>query len=237
LLEGKGISKHFGRRTVLSSLDIQVGDGEIVSLMGPNGAGKTTLLRILATLTSPSSGDVLIGGKNVYDDTVVARRQIGMVGHSTYTYDDLTALENLRFYWSMHGRPMADFEKNGAAMLRRVGLAHRMNDRASVFSRGMRQRLAIARALINSPSVLLLDEPFSSLDQKGVEMLSQILREEKAAGRSILIVTHDTQLIKALADRADVLSGGKIAKSFDAAAIGRGEVEAGYRASLEAGIR
>ncbi len=237
MLQAKGISKRFGRRTVLDSLDIQVGDGEIVALMGPNGAGKTTLLRILSTITTPTSGDVLIGGKSVYDDTVVARKQIGVVGHSTYTYDDLTALENLKFHWSMHGLPRADFERAGLEMLRRVGLAHRMNDRTSIFSKGMRQRLAIARALISSPSVLLLDEPFSSLDQKGVDILSQILLEERAAGKSILIVTHDAHAIMSLADRADVLSGGRISRSFDSAAVKRGEVDAGYKASLEGGIR
>lgn len=237
LLEAKGISKHFGRRTVLKSVDITVGDGEIVALIGPNGAGKTTLLRILSTLTSPSSGEVLIGGKSVYEDTVLARKQIGVVGHSTYTYDDLTALENLRFHWSIHGLPSGDFGKKGAEMLRRVGLAHRMNDRTSVFSKGMRQRLSIARALISSPSVLLLDEPFSSLDQKGVDILTTILLEEKALGKSILMVTHDAQMIAKLADRADVLSGGRISRTFDSPAVRRGEVEAGYRAAMEAAIQ
>lgn len=205
--------------------------------MGPNGAGKTTLLRILSTLSSPSSGDVLIGGKSVYEDTVVARKQIGFVGHATYAYDDLTALENLRFHWSMHGLPKAEFERKGVELLRRVGLSHRMNDRTSVFSKGMRQRLAIARALLSSPSVLLLDEPFSSLDQKGAEVLTQILLEEKAAGRSILIVTHDAQAIRTIADRADVLSGGRISRSFDSESVRKGEFEAAYKASMEGGIR
>ena len=237
MLQAKGISKHFGRRAVLDSLDLRIDDGEIVALMGPNGAGKTTLVRILATLVSPTSGDVEIGGKSVFEDTVEARRQIGVVGHSTYTYDDLTAIENLRFHWSMHGLPKGDFEKKGPEMLRRVGLAHRMNDRAGIFSKGMRQRLAIANALITSPSVLLLDEPFSSLDQKGVEVLSQILLEEKTAGKSVLIITHDAQAIKSLADRVEVLSGGRISKSFDTNSVRRGDVEGGYKASLEAGIR
>ena len=236
MLEAKGISKHFGRRTVLRSVEMRVSDGEIVALMGPNGAGKTTLLRILSTLMAPSSGDVLFGGKSVYEDTVEARRQIGVVGHSTYAYDDLTALENLRFHWSMHGLPRADFEKKGEEMLRRVGLAHRMNDRTSVFSKGMKQRLAIARALISSPSILLLDEPLSSLDQRGAEVLKQILLEEKGNGRSILVVTHDAEAIKALADRVDILSGGRISRSFDAAAVRSGAFEEGYKATLEAGV-
>lgn len=217
-------------------MDLSVGDGRVVALMGPNGAGKTTLLRILSTLMEPSSGDVLIDGRSVHDDTVVARRSIGVVGHSTYTYDDLTALENLRFYWSMYNLPRNGFNEAGPALLRRVGLGHRMNDRASVFSKGMRQRLAIARALVHSPRVLLLDEPFSSLDPKGVDILSQILSEEKGKGCAILIVTHDLQRIAELADAAAMLAGGRVVQSFDADAVRRGELETSYKASSEGGI-
>lgn len=230
------MSKHFGRRTVLKGLDIKVSDGEIVALMGPNGSGKTTLLRILSTLTEPSSGFVLLDGKDVHDDPVVARKRIGVVGHSTYTYDDMTALENLRFYWSMNRLPAKDFEEQGRKMLQRVGLSHRMNDRAAIFSKGMRQRLAVARALIHDPKTLLLDEPFSSLDQKGVDILSQILTEERSKGCSILIVTHDVQRIAALADRADILKGGKITKSFTSDSIRKGELEQDYRASVQGDV-
>lgn len=236
MIEARGISKHFGRRKVLNSLDLSVGDSEIVALMGPNGSGKTTLLRILSTLTSPSGGDVLLQGVSVYEDPVLARKSIGVVGHSTYTYDDLTALENLRFYWTMNGLPASQFGDAGPALLRRVGLSHRMNDRAAVFSKGMRQRLAIARGLINSPKVLLLDEPFSSLDQKGVDILSQILLEERGKGTSILVVTHDIGRISALATRADVLAGGRIAQSFGSGEIGRGELDRSYRQAAEGGI-
>ena len=227
------MSKHFGRRTVLKSIDFSVSDGEIVALMGPNGAGKTTLLRVLSTLIEPSSGSVLLDGKDVHDDPVIARRAIGVVGHSTYTYDDMTALENLRFYWSMNGLPSRDFDAHGKAMLRRVGLSHRMNDRAAIFSKGMRQRLAVARALIHNPKALLLDEPFSSLDQKGVDILSQILTEERSKGCAMVIVTHDIQQIASLADRADILSGGRIARSFASESIRKGELEVGYKASVQ----
>ena len=204
--------------------------------MGPNGAGKTTLLRVLATLIEPSAGSVLLNGVDVYDDPVVARKAIGVVGHSTYTYDDMTALENLRFYWSMEGLPSKSFEEHGKKMLQRVGLGHRMNDRAAIFSRGMRQRLSIARAIVHSPRILLLDEPFSSLDQKGVDILSQILMEERSKGCAIMIVTHDIQRIAALADRADLLFGGKIAKSFDTRSIRNGELAAGYKASVQGDV-
>ncbi len=221
---------------MLKGLDIKVSDGEIVALMGPNGAGKTTLLRILSTLSEPSSGSVLLDGKDVHDDPVIARKRIGVVGHSTYTYDDMTALENLKFYWSMNGLPAKDFDERGKKMLQRVGLAHRMNDRAGIFSKGMRQRLAVARALIHDPRLLLLDEPFSSLDQKGVDILSQILTEERSKGCSILIVTHDVQRIAALADRADILKGGKISKSFTSDSIRKGELEQDYRVSVQGDV-
>jgi ABC-type multidrug transport system ATPase subunit len=158
------------------------------------------------------------------------------VAHSPYVYDDLTALENLSFYWSMYGLARADFERASATLLDRVGLSHRMHDKAAIFSKGMRQRLAIARALLHSPGVLLLDEPFSSLDQKGVEILSQILTDEKSRGRSVLVVTHDIQRISSLADRAEILSGGRIARSYDSSAIKKGELETGYRKSIEGGI-
>lgn len=236
MIEARRVSKAFGRRSVLDKLDLVVGDGEIVALMGPNGAGKTTLLRILATLLEPTSGEVVVGSKMIRDDPVAARREIGVIGHSPYIYDDLTALENLSFYWSMYGLPKEKFPQAGPAMLERVGLSHRMYDRAGVFSKGMRQRLAIARALLHSPKVLLFDEPFSSLDQKGVDVLSQIMAEERSKGRSVVVVTHDVQRISSLADRADILSGGKIARSFDSRSIRKGELESGYRTSIEGGI-
>lgn len=231
LIEARGVSKHFGRRKVLAGLDLRVEDGEIVALMGPNGAGKTTLLRILATLLEPSEGQVLIDGWNVRDDPTNARRSIGFVGHSTYSYDELTALENLRFYWSMNSLPREDFRAAATELLRRVGLAHRMHDRVSVFSRGMRQRLAIARALINSPRILLFDEPFSSLDLKGAEVLGQILDEERGRGCSVLLVAHELGRISRLVDRVDVLVGGRISASFDGASVRRGDLEPVYRAA------
>lgn len=221
---------------MLKNLSLKVSDGEVVALMGPNGAGKTTLLRILATLTEPDDGSVLLNGKDVYDDPVIAKKAIGVVGHSTYTYDDMTALENLRFYWVMNGLPAKDFDEHGKKMLQRVGLAHRMNDRAAIFSKGMRQRLAVARALIHSPGTLLLDEPFSSLDQRGVDILSQILIEERSKGCAIMIVTHDVQRIAALADRADILTSGKITKSFTSESIRKGELERTYRVSVQGDV-
>jgi heme exporter protein A len=231
------VGKHFGRRAVLKGVNFGIADGEIVALMGPNGSGKTTLLRILSTLTEPSSGSVILDGVEVHDDPVAARKAIGVVGHSSYTYDDLSALENLRFYWLMNGGRATEFSEQGRNLLARVGLSHRMNDRAAIFSKGMRQRLAIARAIVHSPKVLLLDEPFSSLDQKGVDILSQILVEEKAKGCAIMVITHDIDRISALADRADLLLGGRVSRSFDSASIRQGDLELGYRAAAEGGVQ
>lgn len=228
MIEARGIGKHFSRRTVLQDLDLKVSDGELVALLGSNGAGKTTLLRILGTLLSPSAGDVLIDDVSVFEDVALARRSIGMVGHSTYTYDDLTALENLRFYWLMNSMQRSSFDAIGKELLRRVGLSHRMNDRAAIFSRGMRQRLAIARSLIHSPKVLLYDEPFASLDQRGIDIVSQILTEERKKKRAIVVVTHDLASVSALADRALVLSKRRIAGSFDRHQIADGSLKSAY---------
>lgn len=236
MIEARGVSKAFGRRTVLDKVDIKVSDGEIVALMGPNGAGKTTLLRVLATLLEPSAGEVLVQSRRVTDDPANSRRTMGVIGHSSYVYDDLTALENLAFYWSMYGLPRQDFKATSASILTRVGLSHRTHDRAAIFSKGMRQRLAIARSLLHSPQILLLDEPFSSLDQKGVDMLSQILGEERAKGRSILVITHDISRVSSLADRADILARGRIVRSFAKGILRTGEFESGYRASFEGGV-
>lgn len=233
MIEASAVSKNFGRRKVLDSIDMRISDGEIVALIGPNGSGKTTLIRVLSTLLQPSGGDVSLDGRSAFDDPVISRKSIGVVGHSTYSYDDLTALENLRFYWSMYGLPGGEFDRTAPNLLKRVGLGHRMNDRAGVLSRGMRQRLSIARAVMHSPKVLLLDEPFSSLDQKGVDILSQILRDERARGCSVLVVSHDIQRISEFADRADVLTRGRIEQSYGSGAIKRGDLEAGYRRSYE----
>lgn len=210
-----------------------MGDGEIVALLGPNGAGKTTLLRILSTLTRPDKGEVLLDGLDIYEEPVDARKKLGVVGHSNYLYDDLSPIENLRFYWSMNSLPKEGFESTAEGVLGRLGIMHRMNDRVSVLSKGMRQRLAIARALIHSPKVLLLDEPYSSLDQKGVEILTAMLSEQRAKGVSVVIVTHDASRIAELADRVDVLLEGKICKTFARQDLAKNDFEQEYRASIE----
>ena len=208
---------------------MSIKDGEIVALLGPNGAGKTTLLRIISTLARPSTGDVLIDGLSIIDDPTICRRSIGVVGHSNYIYDDLTLLENLRFYWSMSSLPSRDFSSKADALLERLGLAHRKNDRAGILSKGMRQRLAIARALITSPKILLLDEPFSSLDQKGIETLIEMLDKERNEGRSIILVTHDSFLLEKLADRAYVLMNGRIVKTLSCDELQKDSFEASYK--------
>lgn len=236
MIEVKGIGKHFGKRKVLDSLDMSVANGEIVSLIGPNGAGKTTLLRIMSTLMRPSYGDIHIDGTSIFEEPSDARKNIGMVGHSTYTYDDLTTLENMKFYMAMNAISRSDFDRLAKPLLKRIGLFHRVNDRAAVLSRGMRQRLAIGRAIIHSPRVLLLDEPFSSLDQKGVDILMGILREEREKQRSILLVSHDIPLAASISDRVDILLGGKISDSIPSKNRSGDEIASIYASALEGGI-
>lgn len=229
LIEAHNVSKHYGKRAVLKELSMKVDDGEIVALLGPNGAGKTTLLRIMSTLTRPSGGDVLIDGSSIFEDPTIARRLIGVVGHSSYIYDDLTPYENLKFYWLMNSLPYENFSSRANALLEELALAHRKNDRTEILSKGMRQRLAIARALIPSPKILLLDEPFSSLDQKGIDILIKMLSQERNEGKSIVMVTHDSYLLSKLADRADVLIDGRIIRTFTADELKRDTFGARYK--------
>ena len=159
----KKLVKRFGLKTVLRGLDFHVERGEFVALLGPNGAGKTTFLRILASLSRPTLGDVRIAGYHLPSQAAAVRRRLGVVSHLPLLYGDLTAEENLRFYARMYGLSNAD--QRVAEVLELVGLAPRRRDLVRTFSRGMQQRLAIGRAVLHDPEVMLFDEPHTGLDQ------------------------------------------------------------------------
>ena len=162
----QGVTKRFGRSAALRGIDIEASPGERLAVFGPNGSGKTTLLRILAGLSSPTNGEVRIGGLTHAKGARRLRGRIGVVAHHTYLYDDLTAEENLVFYARMFG--LAEPERAAAEALERAGLFERRRDRVRAFSRGMQQRAALARATLHDPDVLLLDEPDTGLDQDGL---------------------------------------------------------------------
>ncbi|CUS03447.2 Heme exporter protein CcmA [Candidatus Promineifilum breve] len=212
-----GIVKHYGLNPVLRGVDLTVGQGEFVTLVGPNGAGKSTLLGIVATLLRPTSGEARVGGWRLPEQADRVRRHIGLVSHQPLLYRDLTAAENLTFFAKLYRLPEA--EARVAEALRKVGLFARQRDPVGAFSRGMVQRLTIARATLHEPDVLLLDEPYTGLDQEATHLLDDLLREETARGRTILMITHDLGHGLGLADRLAILHGGRIAHEVSRAAI------------------
>ncbi|MBN1147394.1 MAG: heme ABC exporter ATP-binding protein CcmA [Anaerolineales bacterium] len=210
-IEVKRLVKRFGLKTVLRGLDFRVEAGEFVALLGPNGAGKTTFLRILASLSRPALGEVFIAGYRLPRQAAAVRRILGVVSHQPLLYGDLTAEENLRFYARMYG--VANMNGRIDQVLEMVGLAARRRDLARTFSRGMQQRLAIGRAVLHNPQVMLLDEPHTGLDQDACVMLDRVLREVASLGRTVVMTSHDLARAADLASRFDVLSRGVIVAS------------------------
>jgi heme exporter protein A len=203
--------KRFGLKTVLRGLDFQVEAGEFVALLGPNGAGKTTFLRILASLSRPAMGEVRIAGYALPQQAAAVRQRLGVVSHQPLLYGDLTAEENFRFYGRMYAVPHLD--RRIAEVLDLVGLSARGRDLVRTYSRGMQQRLAIGRAVLHDPDVMLLDEPHTGLDQEASAMLDGVLREVAVRGRTVVMTSHDLARVSELASRFDVISRGVIAAS------------------------
>ena len=203
--------KRFGPKTVLRGLDFEVESGEFVALLGPNGAGKTTLFRILASLSRPAMGEVSIANYYLPGQASAVRRRLGVVSHQPLLYGDLTAEENLRFYGRMYA--VTNLDARIAEVLGMVGLAPRRRDLVRTFSRGMQQRLAIGRAVLHDPDVMLFDEPHTGLDQDACVMLDTVLQEVAARGRTVVMTSHDLARTADLASRFDVLSRGVIVAS------------------------
>jgi heme ABC exporter ATP-binding subunit CcmA len=201
------LSKAFGSRTVLSRVDLEVAEGEAVALCGANGAGKTTLLRCLASVTRPSAGEVFWFGRPAAG-CASARRLIGMVGHEASAYPHLTVRENVIFAARMYDVPHA--VQRADDLIRAIGLQSHAECLTARISRGKRQRLALARALVHEPSILLLDEPFSGLDAEGTQWLIALLESLRDRGRTICFATHDRQLAERQADRIVLLQGGRL---------------------------
>lgn len=210
MIEVKKLVKRFGLKTILKGLDFTVQPGEFVALLGPNGAGKTTFLRILASLSRPSLGSVKVAGYSLPNDSAKVRARLGVVSHMPLLYPDLTAEENLEFYAQMYG---INHPSRVTDVLQMVGLEPRRRDLVRTFSRGMQQRLAIGRAILHDPEVVLFDEPYTGLDQDASEMLDDVLRTVAAKGRTVVMTSHDLARAEDLATRFDVLSRGVIAAS------------------------
>ena len=204
----EGLEKSYQEWPVLWDLDLTVPWGETLSLFGANGAGKTTLFRILSTSVRPDGGTVRIAGRDLRRQTAEVRRRIGVVGHRSFLYEDLTPRENLNYYARLYG--ISDRQTSVAAALDRVGLSARTDHRVRTLSNGMQKRAAIARAILHQPDVLLLDEPEAGLDRDSRQMLGDLLAEWTSEGRSAALTTHDIELGLAWGHRAAVLSGGRL---------------------------
>ncbi len=204
----KNLSKEYDGRNVLHKLSLSLQEGDFLSLFGPNGAGKSTLLRIIASLISPASGQVEIKGFDLQEEPELFKRQLGVISHHSLLYEDMTARENLIFYGGLYR--VEDPEKRADELLRIIDLYPRRHSKVNQFSRGMCQRLSIGRALINDPSLLLLDEPFSGLDQYASAILTQQLRSLKNRKRTVIMVTHNLDHGLDAASKVGILVAGRL---------------------------
>jgi heme exporter protein A len=207
-IETHDLTKRYGYRPVLTGVDLYVKPGEFLVLFGPNGAGKSTLIRILCTLMKPSRGSAKVAGYDIADDPDGVRARIGLIGHSSYLYEDLTAIENMRFYLRMRG--VDAVERRMAEALQVTGLERVMSNQVRTYSTGMKKRLCIAKIVADPPHILFLDEPYSGLDEEGIQMLSCFLLTLKTEGCTVFMVTHHREQGLATGDRALYLEGGKL---------------------------
>ena len=225
------LEKSFGEWPVLWDLDLSVPWGETLVLFGANGAGKTTLLRILATHVRADHGSVTVGGYNLSRRPEEVRRRIGVVGHRSLLYDDLTCRENLIYYGRLFG--LKDHKSRVDEVLEMVRLSDRSEHRVRTLSNGMQKRAAIARAILHQPDVLLLDEPEAGLDQESVSILGTLLADWTGSGRSVIMTTHDLDLGLSWGQRVGVLKGGKV--NFpDESSAGNNSVRQALAEALEA---
>jgi heme exporter protein A len=211
------LHKSYGHVEALRGVDLRVEPGVFLTVFGPNGAGKTTLMKVLSTLTRPSEGSAMVGGKDVVREAGVVRKRVGVISHNTYLYAQLTAIENLEFYARMYR--VESGRERALALLAKMELTRRMHDRVGTYSRGMQQRLSVARALLHDPELLLLDEPYTGLDQHASRVLAEVLEGLRDGNRTVIMTTHNLQEGLAGCDRAAILVDGHFVFDQTAAQI------------------
>ncbi|RJQ51995.1 MAG: ABC transporter ATP-binding protein [Actinobacteria bacterium] len=229
-VEITGLEKSFGRRKVLEDIDLAVPSGRFLSIFGPNGAGKTTLVRIMATLLAPTKGSVVVAGVPLADDPAEIRKRVGLISHSPLLYPELTAEENLRFYGGLYA--VDRLGERIDRLLESVELDHRRYDIVRTFSKGMYQRLAIARALLHEPEILFLDEPYSGLDPHASEILDGLLAAIRE-NHTFVMITHSLEKGLEMADAAIVLSQGRIVHTMEEKGASLDEFREAYRAAVK----
>ncbi len=233
MIEIRGLTKTFGHQHALRNIDLDIGTGEIVALLGPNGAGKTTLLRVLATLLKPSTGSIRINGMNLTDAGPEVRRHIGFLSHQSLLYGDLTVEENLRFFGRLYG--VESLEVRVDQLLNTLVLADRRHDLVRFLSRGMVQRASLARAILHRPMILLLDEPYTGLDQQAVAILTDTLNNMHRAGHTVVISTHSLDQGLRLSDRIAILARGRLVHSAPSAGLDLTNLTAIYQRLVPTG--
>ncbi len=224
-LSAHNIIKQFGRRKSLDGVSLDVPEGALLVLFGPNGAGKSTLMRILATLSRPTSGSLMLKDVDVLEEPERVRQMIGMVSHAPLLYQDLTAQENLQFFASLYGLNNAQIRIK--ELLDMVELSHRAHDAVRTFSRGMTQRLSIARALVHDPELVLLDEPYSGLDPHAAAIFDELIATMRK-DRTLVMVSHDLAKGLELASHLAILCDGKLVFFDEASATDRSRFTALY---------
>lgn len=227
------LTKSFGGRKAVDDVSFALPEGAFLSVFGPNGAGKTTLLRMLATLSRPTEGTVEVGGISLREEPDRARESIGLISHNPMLYPDLTAEENLLLYAKLYG--VENPQKRVIELLDAVGLKHRRLDRVRTFSRGMTQRTSIARALINDPSLVLLDEPYSGLDPHAIEIFDELI-ESVRENRTFVMVSHDLDKGLALASHVLVLAKGRVVAFAEKGDLADDEFRTLYRSTVGLGV-
>jgi heme exporter protein A len=232
-LEVRELSRTFGARKALNNVSFDLPRGAFLSIFGPNGAGKTTMLKVLATLTNPSKGSAKILGYDVVQDAVELRKHIGLISHNPLLYPDLSAEENLEFFADLYGVP--DPKGRARELLEAVELDHRRLDLVRDFSRGMLQRLSIARALLHKPEVVFLDEPYSGLDPHAMDILDSLIAQIREE-HTFVMISHDLQKGLELCSHALILAKGSVVLFAEHEAIDPDDFAARYRATVGMGV-
>ena len=230
-LQAHNIKKSFDNRQVLRGISLEVPEGAFISLAGGNGAGKTTLMKILAKLMKPDTGSIAVFGTDIWGDSDAARRHIGFLSHQILMYNELNALENLRFTARLFG--LKDYHSRIESVLKKLHLFHRQYDPVKTYSRGMQQRLALARAILHDPDILLLDEPFSGLDESGIDIFTEYIESFRTNNKSAILVSHNVEIGYHLSDELYILHRGEIGFHGKKSDISYHEYHSEYRRILE----